>query len=258
MASRIHPTAVIDPSAEIGADVEIGPYCVVHAGVRLGDGCWLQNHVTLAGPLTVGKGNRFFAFGSIGQQTQDLKYKGEPTYCEIGDDNTFREFVTVHRGTGSDDKTVIGSHNNFLSYAHIAHDCKVGNHCIFSNNGTLAGHVVVGDHVILGGLSAVHQFCRVGNGAMTGGCTKIVQDLPPHMIADGNPAAVRSVNTVGMQRHGYSDAAVRVVKEAHRLLYRKDLNVQQALGELRAMEDVEGLLGELIAFVESSERGIIR
>jgi UDP-N-acetylglucosamine acyltransferase len=166
--------------------------------------------------------------------------------------------VTVHRGTNADDKTVIGSHNNFLSYAHIAHDCKVGNHCIFSNNGTLAGHVVVGDHVILGGLSAVHQFCRIGTGAMTGGCTKIVQDLAPHMIADGNPAAVRSVNTVGMQRAGYSEAAVRVVKEAHRLLYRKDLNVQQALGELRVMQDVDGLLAELIAFVDSSERGIIR
>jgi UDP-N-acetylglucosamine acyltransferase len=258
MGSRIHPTAVVDPSAEIGDDVEIGPYCVIHAGVRLGDGCWLQNHVTLAGPLTVGKGNRFFAFGSIGQQTQDLKYKGEPTYCEIGDDNTFREFVTVHRGTGAEDKTVIGSHNNFLCYAHIAHDCKVGDHCIFSNNGTLAGHVIVGNRVILGGLSAVHQFCRIGDGAMTGGCTKIVQDLPPHMIADGNPAAVRSVNVVGMQRVGYSEPAVRVIKEAHRLLYRKDLNVQQALGELRAMEDVDGLLAELIAFVQSSGRGIIR
>jgi UDP-N-acetylglucosamine acyltransferase len=258
MASRIHPTAVIDPSAEIGEDVEIGPYCVIHAGVHLGAGCWLQNHVTLAGPLTVGKGNRFFAFGSIGQQTQDLKYKGEPTFCEIGDENVFREFVTVHRGTSGDDKTVIGSHNNFLSYAHIAHDCKVGNHCIFSNNGTLAGHVVVGNHVILGGISAVHQFCRIGDGAMTGGCTKIVQDLPPHMIADGNPAAVRSVNVVGMQRHGYSEAAIRVVKEAHRLLYRKDLNVQQAVGELRAMDDVDGLLAEIIAFVDSSSRGIIR
>jgi UDP-N-acetylglucosamine acyltransferase len=258
MASRIHPTAVLDPSVEIGEDVEIGPYCVIHAGVRLGDGCWLQNHVTLAGPLTVGQGNRFFAFSSIGQQTQDLKYAGEPTFCEIGDGNTFREFVTVHRGTSAEDKTVLGSHNNFLAYAHIAHDCKVGNHCIFSNNGTLAGHVVVGDRVILGGLSAVHQFCRLGDGAMTGGCTKIVQDLPPHMIADGNPAAVRSVNVVGMQRQGHSEAAVRAVKEAHRLLYRKDLNVQQALAELRAMEDVDGLLAEIIAFVESSARGIIR
>lgn len=258
MASRIHPTAVLDASAEIGEDVEIGPYCVIHAGVRLGDGCWLQNHVTLAGPLTVGAGNRFFAFGSIGQQTQDLKYKGEPTFCEIGQGNTFREFVTVHRGTGGEDKTVIGSHNNFLAYAHIAHDCKVGNHCIFSNNATLAGHVTVGDHVILGGLSAVHQFCHIGRGAMTGGCTKIVQDLPPHMIADGNPASVRSVNSVGMQRHGYSEAAVRVVKEAHRSLWRKDLNTPQALEELRAMEDVDGLLAEIIHFVGSSSRGIIR
>jgi UDP-N-acetylglucosamine acyltransferase len=258
MANRIHPTAVLDPSVELGEDVEIGPYCVLHAGVRLGDGCRLQNHVTLAGPLVVGRENRFFAFASVGQQSQDLKYRGEPTYCEIGDGNTFREFVTVHRSTGAEDRTVIGNRNHFLAYVHIAHDCKVGDDCIFSNNGTLGGHVVAGNHVILGGLSAVHQFCRIGDGAMTGGCTKIVQDVPPHMIADGNPAAVRSVNVVGMQRSGYSEPAVRAMKEAHRLLYRKDLNVSQALDEIRALTDVDGLLERLVAFVESSQRGIVR
>lgn len=258
MGSRIHPTAVIDPSAEIGDEVEIGPYCVIHAGVTLADGCWLQNHVTLAGPLKVGANCRFYAFGSIGQRTQDLKYSGEPTFCEIGSDNTFREFCTVNRATSPGHKTTIGSHNNFLAYSHIAHDCTVGNHVIFSNNGTLAGHVAVGDHAILGGLSAVHQFCRVGPHAIIGGCTKIVQDVPPYMIADGNPAEVRAINQVGLERRGFSEPARRALRTAHQLLYRKSLNVSQALEEIEKLEDHESVLAVLVQFVRSSERGIVR
>lgn len=258
MASRIHPTAVVDPSAEIGEGVEIGPYCVIHAGVTLGEECWLQNHVTMAGPLKTGSNCRFFAFSCIGQRSQDLKYTGEPTYCEIGDDNTFREFCTVNRATNPGGTTVIGSHNNFLAYSHIAHDCHVGDHVIFSNNGTLAGHVVVEDHAILGGLCAVHQFCRVGTHSITGGCTKIVQDVPPFMIADGNPAEVRATNQVGLERRGFSEAARRTLRTAHQILYRKSLNVSQALEEIEKLEDHESVLATLIRFIRNSERGIIR
>lgn len=255
--SRIHPTAVIDPAARLGADVEIGPYCVIGADVEIGDGCWLQNHVTICGPTKIGAGNRFYAFGSIGQRTQDLKYAGEPTHLEIGDNNTFREFVTLHRATVQGGKTTVGSHGNFLAYSHIAHDCKVGDSVIFSNNGTLAGHVEVGDHAIIGGLTAVHQFCRIGQHAITGGCTKIVQDVPPFMIADGNPAAIRGINAVGLERRGFSEAAMRQIKEAYRILYRSKLNLQQSLEKLEAVERTPEI-AQLLEFIAASSRGIIR
>ena len=195
--AQIHPTAIVDAQAEIGAGTIIGPYCIVAAGVVLGPDCWLQHHVTLCGPMTAGARNKFYAYCSIGQQTQDLKYQGEPTYLEIGDENSFREFVTVNRSTTASGKTRIGNGGHFLAYSHIGHDCTVGDAVVFSNNGTLAGHVQVGDHAIMGGLTAVHQFCRIGRYAITGGCSKIVQDIPPFMIADGNPAKVRGINLVG-------------------------------------------------------------
>ncbi|MEM8955238.1 MAG: acyl-ACP--UDP-N-acetylglucosamine O-acyltransferase [Verrucomicrobiota bacterium] len=255
--TKIHPTAVVDSSAELGEGVEIGPYCVVQAGVKMGDGCWLQNHVTIAGPSKIGRWNKFFAYGSIGQQTQDLKYGGEPTYLEVGDGNVFREFVTVNRGTGADTKTVIGNGGNFLAYSHVAHDCVVGDRVILSNNGTLAGHVVLEEGAILGGLTAIHQFCRMGKMAITGGCSKIVQDIPPFMIADGNPAEVRGVNTVGLQRAGAPESVARQLKEAFKIVYRRNLNVAQAVDALKAMDGSEEL-AHLIRFIEGSERGIIR
>jgi UDP-N-acetylglucosamine acyltransferase len=256
--TKIHPTAVIDSTAKIGEGVEIGPYCVIHAGVVLGDGCWLQNHVTIAGPSKIGPWNKFFAYASIGQQTQDLKYAGEPTYLEVGEGNTFREFVTVNRSTDADTKTVIGSGGNFLAYAHIAHDCVVGDRVILSNNGTLAGQVVLEDGAILGGLTAIHQFCRMGRLAITGGCSKIVQDIPPFMIADGNPAEVRGINAVGLQRSGVSDEVIRQLKDAYKIVYRRNLNVGQAVGALKELDSPSAELRHLIAFIEESERGIIR
>jgi len=256
--TKIHPTAIVDPSTEIGDGVFIGPYCVIHPGVTLGDGCWLQNHVTLAGPSKIGKNNLFYAYASVGQQTQDLKYRGEPTHLEIGDGNTFREFVTVNRSTSAETATRIGSQGNFLTYSHIAHDCTVGDHVIFSNNGTLAGHVTIGDHVVIGGLSAVHQFCRIGAHAITGGCSKIVQDVPPFFIADGNPASIRGVNTVGLQRHGFSDDEIRALKSAYRTLYNKNLNLTQSLSGLKENGRDTGPVRQLIRFIESSERGVIR
>jgi len=257
-AVTIHPTAIVDPGATLGPGSVVGPYCIIAAGVSLGENCWLQHHVTLAGPLTAGRGNKFYAYCSIGQQTQDLKYRGEPTYLEIGDDNCFREFVTINRSTSAAGKTRVGNGGNFLAYSHIGHDCTVGNAVIFSNNGTLAGHVQVGDFAVIGGLTAVHQFCRIGRFAITGGCSKIVQDVPPFMIADGNPAEVRGINQVGLERQGYGPEKIKPIKEAFRLIYRRKLNTGQALEAVReqlgASEDVQ----QILQFIAESERGIIR
>jgi UDP-N-acetylglucosamine acyltransferase len=256
--ARIHPTAIVDPSAQVGEGCDVGPYCVIGPKVELGPECHLLHHVSLNGPSKIGRGNRFYPFTSIGQQTQDLKYTAEPTYLEIGDSNTFREFVTVHRGTLPETVTRIGNGGNFLAYSHIAHDCTIGNNVIFSNNGTVAGHVEVGDHAVIGGLTAVHQFCRIGAYALTGGCSKIVQDVPPFMIADGNPAKVRSYNKVALERHGFSDQTHRAIKEAYRLIYRSALNLQQAVDQIRSDLPETPEITQLIAFVTSSPRGIIK
>jgi UDP-N-acetylglucosamine acyltransferase len=255
---RIHPSAIIDPSAQIAASVRIGPYCVIGPGVTLGEGCTLHNHVTIAGPTRIGPGNEFYPYSSVGQRSQDLKYEAEPTYLEIGEGNTFREFVTIHRATAPHGVTRIGSHGNFLAYAHIAHDCIVGDHVIFSNNGTLAGHVTVGDHAVIGGLSGVHQFCRIGAHAIVGGCTKIVQDVPPFLIADGNPAEVRGVNVVGLERRGFTPESIRELREAYRIIYRGNRNTAQALELLRGEFQSSGTVGTLVSFITSSERGIVR
>jgi len=244
--SKIHPTAIVSPGAIIGE------------GVVLGKNCWLQHHVTLQGPANIGDENLFYSYACIGQRSQDLKYAGEPTWLEIGHRNTFREFSTVHRATVAGGKTIVGCDGNFLSYSHIAHDCIVGNHVIFSNNGTIAGHVEVGDHANVGGLTAVHQFCRIGMHAITGGCSKIVQDVPPYLIADGNPAEVRGVNNVGLERRGFNPEQLKTLKECYRILYRGKLNVKQAAEEIASHfgETVEGRV--LIDFIHSSQRGIIR
>jgi len=254
--SDIHPTAIIDPSAIIGSGTRIGPYCIIGAGVELGLDCHLHGHVTIMGSTKIGTHNEFYPYTSIGQRTQDLKYAGEPTYLEIGDHNCFREFVTVNRATAPHGKTLLGSHGNFLAYAHIAHDCVVGDHVIFSNNGTLAGHVTVGDYVIIGGLSAVHQFCRIGEHAMIGGCTKIVQDVPSFMIADGNPAEIRGVNQAGLERRGFSTEEIKALREAYKIIYRSSLNTAQAVEALNHAESKT--IQTLLEFIATSKRGIIR
>jgi UDP-N-acetylglucosamine acyltransferase len=256
--TEIHPTAIIAPGAQIGEGAQVGPYCVVAASVQLGAGCRLQHHVTLEGPSVIGANNVFYAHTSIGQQTQDLKYSGEPTHLRVGDGNTFREFVTVHRGTAPDSWTTIGNGGNFLAYSHVAHDCIVGDAVIFSNNGTIAGHVQVDDCAVIGGLTAIHQYCRVGRHAITGGCSKIVQDVPPFMIADGNPARVRGINQIGLERHGFAEESIRQLREAYRLLYRSKLNVKQAVEEIRKTLTGVPEIEQLIQFIETSQRGIIR
>lgn len=259
METTIHPTAIIDPKARLGAGVQVGPYAIIGAEVELGEGCRIRHHATIEGPSRIGPRNEFFPYAAIGFKTQDLKYKGEPTLLEIGEGNVFREFSTVHRGTAPGEKTIIGDRNLFLSYTHVAHNCIVGRDTIFSNNATLAGHVTVGDHAIISGLSAVHQFCRIGAHAIIGGCAKIVQDVPPYLIADGNPAILRGVNEVGLKRRGFSEADIKTLRRAYRVLADKTLNFSQAVAKIEASEDASSAhVKRLIEFLKTTERGVIR
>jgi UDP-N-acetylglucosamine acyltransferase len=257
--TNLHPTALIDPKARLGTGVNIGPYAVIGAGVELGDGCSVGQHATIEGPSKLGPRNEVFPYAAIGFKTQDLKYKGEPTYLEIGEGNVFREFTTVHRGTGAGEKTIIGDDNLFLAYAHVAHNCVVGHKTIFSNNATLAGHVTVGDHAVISGLAAVHQFCRVGAHSIIGGCAKIVQDVPPFLIADGNPANLRGVNHVGLERRGFVEADIKALRRAYRILADKTLNFGQAVEKIGASEDAANTYVRfLVEFLKTTERGVIR
>lgn len=256
----IHPTAIVSPKAELGKNVRIGPYCVVGDNVLLGDDCVLHSHVVLDGHSTFGRNNEFFAFAVVGGKTQDLKYLGEPTYLEVGDHNVFRENCTVHRGTHEHTPTRIGSHNLFLCYSHIAHDCQLGNHIILSNNGSLAGHITVEDHVIVSGLAAAHQFCRLGKHAIIGGCAKIVQDVPPFTIVDGNPASTRGLNLVGLQRRGFSETDIRDIKSAYKKLFlKKEYNLANSVSSLKATSAASNPhVKHLIQFIENSQRGVTR
>jgi len=254
----VHSSAVVDPGAVIGDGTEVGPFCHVGKDVVIGANCQLLGHVTIAGPCRIGDGNVFYPYCSIGQRSQDLKYSGEPTRLEIGSNNSFREFCTVNRGTLPGTLTKVGNHGNFLAYSHVAHDCTVGDHVIFSNNGTLAGHVIVEDHAVIGGLSGVHQFCRIGRHSIIGGCTKIVQDVPPYLIADGNPAEIRGINQIGLERRGFAAADIRSLREAYRFLYRANLNVKQACEKIASELPASEVRDHLLTFIESSQRGIVR
>ncbi len=258
MATSVHPTAILEPGALLADGVEVGPYAFVGAEVRLGEGCLLHHHASVAGRTEVGPDNEFFPFASIGQKSQDLKYRGEPTFLSIGSGNRFREFVTVNRATGAGGRTVIGSDNVFLAYAHVAHDCVVGSGCVFSNNATLAGHVQVGDHVTIGGLTAVHQFCRLGAHSMLGGCTKVVQDVPPYCLVDGNPARLRALNLIGLRRRGFVEETVQSLRRAYRLLFEEGKNLSQGIEAVEASGESTAEVAILLAFLRSSERGVTR
>ena len=255
-SASIHPTAAVHPKAKLGEGCEVGPFCVIGEHVTLGASCKLHSHVVVDGHTTLGAGNELFPFAAIGLKTQDLKWKGGVTRTVIGNHNVFRENTTVHSATNDGDATVIGSHNHFLAYTHIAHDCVVGSHIVMSNVGTLAGHVLVEDHAIIGGLAAVHQFCRIGRMAIIGGCSKVVQDVPPFMLADGNPAETKALNKVGLERNGVSEAAQAALKKAFKILFRDGLTVSSALVKIEQELPVFPELQHLIAFVKASERGI--
>jgi UDP-N-acetylglucosamine acyltransferase len=255
MAS-VHPSAVIHPKATLGAGCEIGPYCVIGEHVSLGDKCKLHSHVVIDGYTRLGRENEIFPFASIGLKTQDLKWKGGVTRVEIGNHNTFREYVTIHSATADGEVTRVGSQNHILAYCHIAHNCLLGDHIIMSNVATLAGHVAVEDYAVIGGLAAVHQFCRIGRMSMIGGCSKVVQDVPPFMTADGNPAETRTINKIGMERNGVSEKAQSALRQAYKILFREGLTLRNAVAKVeKKLVGVEEI-GHLVQFVRSSERGI--
>lgn len=254
----IHPTAVIEKGAKLGKKVQVGAYAVIGSEVELGDECVVFPHVLIQGKTRCGAHNEFHSFCSIGGKTQDLKYQGEPTALEIGDHNVFREYVTVNRATALGTATQIGNRNLFLAYSHVAHDCVIGNHVIFSNNGTIAGHVMVEDHVILGGLSAAHQFCRLGIFSMVGGCTKIVKDIPPYALVDGNPAQLGGINQVGLERNGFSEEVIREIRGAYKILMDASLNTTQALERIQRSISPLPEIQRLINFIQESKRGIVR
>jgi UDP-N-acetylglucosamine acyltransferase len=252
----VHPTAIVHPKAKIGPGCDIGPYCVIGEHVALGRGCKLHSHVVIDGHTKLGGENEIFPFASIGLKTQDLKWKGGMTRTEIGDGNTFREYVTIHSATGDGEITRVGSHNHILAYCHVAHNCALGSHIVMSNVATLAGHVTVEDYAVIGGLAAVHQFCRIGKMAMVGGCSKVVQDVPPFMMADGNPAETRTVNKTGMERNGVSEEAQSALRQAYKLLFREGLTVSNAIAKVEKQLPPLPEVRHLIEFVRASERGI--
>lgn len=226
----IHPTAIIDPSAVLAADVVVGPFSVIGAGVVIGAATVIGPHVVICGQTSIGARNRIFQFASVGEEGQDKKYKGEPTRLEIGDDNVIREFCSIHRGTAQDKGlTHIGHRNLFMTSVHIAHDCVIGDDNIIASGSGVSGHVHIGDHVILGGMTGVHQFCHIGSYAMTAGCTLLVKDVPTYVMVGGNPAAAFGMNFEGMRRRGWSAETINTLKRAYRLVYRESLTLDAAI-----------------------------
>lgn len=255
--ATIHSTAIVHPKARLGASCEIGPYCVVGEHVELGEGSKLYSHVVVDGHTRLGKGNEIYPFTTVGLQTQDLKWEGGVTRTQIGDHNIIRESVTIHSATGAGEVTIIGSHNAILAGSHIGHNVVMGDHNIVSM-AALAGHVLVEDHAVIGGLCGVHQFCRVGRLSFIGGCAKVVQDVPPFMVVDGNPAETLTINKVGLERNGVSEEAQVVLRQAYKILFREGLTIPNALTkvekELPPLPEIQHLLN----FIRSSERGVTK
>jgi UDP-N-acetylglucosamine acyltransferase len=252
---HIHPTAVIASEAELADDVQVGPYVVIEGHVRLGPGCVLRPHVHLCGPLTMGRGNQVFTGAVLGERPQHLKYQDEPTSLEIGDNNVFREHVTVHRGTTQSWKTQIGSSNFFMANSHIAHDCRIGDRCIFANGALLAGHCTVEDNVYLSGNCAVHQFVRVGRLALLSGASASTKDIPPFIIQQRIDTVV-GVNVIGMRRSGMTGAQIDAVRRAYHTIFRQGLVLPAALAQLERELGHVDAVAEMIAFIRESKRGI--
>ena len=255
----IHPTAIVAPGARLHPTVEVGPYAVIGPGVQIGAGSSVGPHAVIEGRTRIGERNRVFQFASVGAQPQDLKYAGEDSALEIGNENLIREFTTLHKGTtGGGGVTRIGDRNLFMAYSHVAHDCRVGDGCVFANGATLGGHVEVGDHAILGGLAAVHQFTRIGRHAFLAGGTMVVMDIPPFCMAQGDRAELVGVNSIGMARHGFTEEQITRVKEAYRFLFRSKLPLEEAVERIRTELGAPTEVQTLLGFVTSSQRGLTR
>jgi UDP-N-acetylglucosamine acyltransferase len=253
---EIHPSALVHPDARLGADLLIGPYVVIEPDTTIGDRCEISSHAVIKRYTKLGARNRIFEHAVLGGEPQDVKFKGEVSFLEIGDDNLIREFCTFHRASGDSEVTLVGSHNFFMIGTHIAHNCEIGNHTIMANEVALAGHIKVEDHVFISNNVGAHQFVRMGRYAMVGGKSKIVQDVLPFFITDGNPPSVRGVNTVGLRRAGFSEASRRALKQAYQILFRSQLSLREALTQLDQFHDVN--VGHLADFIRNSKRGFIR
>jgi len=255
----IHNTAIIDPGARLGSDVEVGAYSLIGPEVEIGDNCWIGPHVVITGRTRIGNNCRIYQFASIGEAPQDKKYAGEKTGVEIGCDNTIREYVTINRGTSDDiGITRVGNDNWLMAYCHIAHDCQVGSHTVFANGATLAGHVIVDDWVIFAGYSGAHQFCRIGAHAFLGMYGGVNQDVPAYVMVSGQPPRPRGINAEGLKRRGFDSPQIRNIREAYRLLYRKGMQRDQAVAELRSRSREQPELVPMIESIEHSKRGILR
>ena len=255
----IHPSAIIHPSAQLADDVQVGPWTMIGPDVVIGEGSVIDSHVVLKGPTVIGKHNRIFQFSSVGEDTADMKYKGEPTRLVIGDHNTIREGVTIHRGTIQDKGvTTIGDHNLFMAYVHIGHDSTIANHCILVNNSALAGHVEIADWAILSGYTLVHQFCKIGAHSFSGMGSAIGKDVPAYVTVYGNPAEAKAINAEGLKRRGFSSDAIAGIKRAYKIVYRQGMVLEEALHELN---DMLAECPEIQLFLDSlkaSTRGIVR
>jgi UDP-N-acetylglucosamine acyltransferase len=256
--NRIHPTALVDPAAVLGADVEIGPYCIVGPGVTLGDRAWLQSMVRLEGPSSYGPDCRFYHGASLANDPQDLKFRDARSEVRVGARNTFREFCTVHRATGDGQATVVGDDNLVMAYAHIAHNCVVGDRTILANSANLAGHVELGDYAIIGGVTPVHQFVRIGAHAIIGGGCRVPKDVPPFVMAAGHPLAVHGLNSVGLRRRGFTPETLVELEKLYRIFFRSGLVKEAAIARIRA--ECRGVpeVDLFCRFVEHSARGLTR
>jgi UDP-N-acetylglucosamine acyltransferase len=255
----IHPTAIVDPKADIDSNVEVGPYSIVGANVKVGSGTVIGPHVVIQPHVEIGPDCHIFQYASIGAVPQALKFQGEETYVKIGRGTVIREFVTVNRGTGfGGGITEVGEENFLMAYVHIAHDCKTGRNVILANNATLAGHIVIEDFVTVGGLVAIHQFVRIGNYAYIGGKSAVVKDIPPYVIAAGDRAKLHGLNSVGLKRHGFSQETLFSLKKAYRIIFRIGLTLNEAIERVKAEVEQVPEINDLIRFIKSSERGITR
>jgi UDP-N-acetylglucosamine acyltransferase len=255
----IDSSARIDPSAELDENVSIGPWCMIGPGVKIGAGTRIEPSVIIRANTRIGKNNHIYQFSSVGEDPADKKFEGEETWLEIGDDNIFREGVTLHRGTGvGGGLTRIGSDNLMMPYVHIAHDCMVGDHTVFANNVGISGHVEVGDWAVLGGYAGVNQFLKVGAHAMVGGMTHISNDVPAYMIVSGRPATVRSINAVGLERRGFDKQTIAEIREAFKIIYKRNFSLREAIDQLKVLSESCEALTVLIDSLESSEKGIHR
>jgi UDP-N-acetylglucosamine acyltransferase len=255
---KIHPTAIVSEKARLGEKVQVGPYTVIGDNVSIGEGTVIGAHCVIEKGTALGKRCRVFTGAILGSIPQDLKYKGETSFLEIGDENIIREYVTINPGTEENTKTVVGSHNLIMAYSHIAHNCLIGNNCIIANAGTLAGYVTIEDKAVVGGLAAVHQFTRVGSLAIIGGCSKVVSDVPPYSTCDGHPARVYGLNLVGLKRQGVNSKVIKQLSHAFKILFNSGLSLRHALEKLSEESYTSEEVSHLIEFIKNSKRGICR